>query len=196
MATLLMFLALSVLVLGCLRSARLRRAALLGVAVLWITGVVIVLSAPLGGRFQSLFSGAEGVSGNERALAWKASLGMLRDFPILGTGFGTFRFVFPSYVPAGEVSTWLQVHNDYLEVLLEGGAVAGVLLIWLVAAYARRALPGGRSRLAADPSRLGALLGVTSLAIHAFVEFNHQIPANALLFVVVAAIALPRREPS
>jgi O-antigen ligase len=191
MATVLMTLALTVLAVIGVRRAKVRKLAALGVVLLLVAGAAVVVRTPLGERFQSLLSGAEGVSGNERALAWKASLAMLRDFPVFGTGFGTFRFVFPSYVPAGEISTWLQVHNDYLEVLLEGGVVAGFLLLWLVAAYSRRVLADGPTSLAANSSRLGMLLGLLSLAIHAFVEFNHQIPANALLFVVVAALALP-----
>jgi hypothetical protein len=38
--------------------------------------------------------------------------------------------------------------------------------------------------------RLGLTLGLIALAVHETVDFNLQIPANALLFVVLAAIAV------
>jgi hypothetical protein len=36
---------------------------------------------------------------------------------------------------------------------------------------------------------LAALLGVTGILVHSFVDFNLQIPANAAIFYVLAAIA-------
>jgi hypothetical protein len=41
---------------------------------------------------------------------------------------------------------------------------------------------------------VGAALGLGALTLHALVEFNHQIPANALLFVATAAWASSRSE--
>jgi O-antigen ligase len=114
---------------------------------------------------------------------------MIGDFPITGSGFGTFREVFPRYLPRGSVFDWLQAHNDYLEVLLDGGIVALALVAWLAVAYGRRLVRAVRS--SRSPARLGLALGIAALAAHAFVDFNHQIPANALLFVTLAALAVP-----
>jgi hypothetical protein len=48
---------------------------------------------------------------------------------------------------------------------------------------------------------LAALLGIGGILVHSFVDFNLQIPANAMLFYVLCAIAAadtrfrnPRRE--
>ena len=117
---------------------------------------------------------------------------MLGDFPWTGTGFGAFRRVFPHYLPTGESDLWLQLHNDYLEVLVDGGLVAGLLVAWLAWGFWSRALSsllrdgGPRRRLA----RTGLVLGLACLSAHALVDFNHQTPANALLFVVASALAL------
>ena len=46
---------------------------------------------------------------------------MLRDFALTGSGFGSFEEVFPRFQPAGSVARWNRAHNDYLEVLVEGG---------------------------------------------------------------------------
>jgi hypothetical protein len=45
------------------------------------------------------------------------------------------------------------------------------------------------SSRAARIEQIGLLIGLGSLAVHAAVDFNHQIPANALLFVVLGVFA-------
>ncbi len=116
---------------------------------------------------------------------------MLGDFAVTGSGFGSFRDVFPAYLPAGEYKRWNRMHNDYLEVALEGGLVAAVLLAWLIWNYWRRVLRGLRGRSGtADYAHLGLVLGLLALSVHALFDFNHQIPANALLFTTMAAVAL------
>ena len=121
---------------------------------------------------------------------WQAGTEMLRDFPVTGAGFGTFREVFPQYLPPGALSRWAHAHNDYLEVLLDGGGVALFLLLWLVWGYASRVVQVLRRSAPISPGHLGMVLGVVSLAIHASMDFNHQIPANALLFVTMGALIL------
>jgi O-antigen ligase len=108
---------------------------------------------------------------------------------VVGSGFGAFRDVIPSYLPRGESEHWLQLHNDYLEVAAGGGLVAMLLVAWLAVGYAVRLARRVRGGTSADDalSSLGLALGVASLAVHEVVDFNLQIPANALLFVVVAA---------
>lgn len=73
-----------------------------------------------------------------------------------------------------------EAHNDYLQLLVEAG-LPGLLL----------GLLGAGSVLAAarfDPWRLSALAG---LLLHELVDFDLQIPAVAVLFVVVAAATRP-----
>jgi O-antigen ligase len=132
----------------------------------------------------------------DRLVSWRAALDMFGDFRLAGSGFGSFRDVFPRYMPTGEFARWSQLHNDYLEVLVEGGLIAAVLVIWLTWAFWRRALRGARGpgAVGIDPEALGLLLGLAALSIHAAVDFNHQIPANALAFTTLAAIAVARGE--
>jgi O-antigen ligase len=132
----------------------------------------------------------------DRLVSWRAALEMFGDFRLTGSGFGSFRDVFPHYMPSGEFARWAQLHNDYLELLVEGGLIAAVLALWLIVAYWRRALRGARHPGGAgvDPEALGLLLGLAALSIHAAMDFNHQIPANALLFTTLAAIAVARGE--
>jgi O-antigen ligase len=131
-----------------------------------------------------------------RLYGWRSALDMLGDYPWTGSGFGSFRDVFPHYTPAGDHERWVQLHNDYLEVLVEGGVIAGVLLVWLVWGLARRIFSSRvlRGPDGIDPEGLGLTLGLVALALHATFDFNHQIPANALLFTTLAAIAVARYD--
>ena len=113
---------------------------------------------------------------------------MFGDFALTGTGFGSFGGVFARYLPAGAARRWEHVHNDYVELLLEGGLVAAVFVVWLCVGYIRCVAGSLRGGGRVSPSRIGLIVGIVSLAAHAFFDFNHQIPANALLWVACCAL--------
>lgn len=184
----------SVVLLAALsvRSNRARWTLVGGIVAVVLVAVFLILPATrLGERVESFVERAEGEYLFEgRLIAWRASGQMLKDFPLTGSGFGTFRGLFVRYVPAGSFARWSHAHNDYLELLLTGGIVAFGLLLWLIWGYVVRAVRGLRRSGRLSPARLGLVLGVLSLSVHALFDFNHQIPANALLFVAVCALTL------
>ena len=124
-------------------------------------------------------------------MIWQSSVAMIRDFPVTGAGFGSFRHVFARYMPEGESLRWAHAHNDYLELLLDGGFVALGLFVWLALGYGRRVVKHLRRSSPISPGRIGLTVGVVSLAIHAVLDFNYQIPATALVFVTFCALLLP-----
>ncbi len=174
---------------------RQRLAVVIGSMLVGATAVALLWSTDIGERIGSHLARLESFQiGGARPPAWAAATRMVVDFPITGVGFGAFREVFPAYLPAGENLRWLQAHNDYLEVLLDGGMIAGALLVWLIVAFvAQLARTGRRIRGRRDTSWLGMVLGLTAISIHAFVDFNHQMPATALLFVILGAMAIAYR---
>ena len=190
-------LALAALALIACRGWRRRAAVLLGV--LSIVGLFAagVRYLPLGERVRNFVDATGGqVSEVDRFVAWHASTAMMKDYAVTGSGFGSFRDVFPAYLPSGEFKRWNRAHNDYLEVVLEGGAVTAFLLAWLICSYWRRALGAAlrRPRGPRDYATIGLVLGLMALSVHAFFDFNHQVPANALLFTTLAAIAIAPSE--
>jgi O-antigen ligase len=161
----------------------------------WAGAFFLLRGSALGTRVQELLdSTAGGVSEVNRLVAWEAALPMLSDFRWVGVGLGAFRDAFVRYMPTGEMLLWSQLHNDYLQFLIEAGIVGGVLLAWLVVAFWARTLRPLRAPGPMDFEYIGLLLGLGSLSLHGLVDFNHQIPANALLFVAMAAIAVARVE--
>ncbi|HTY56080.1 MAG TPA: O-antigen ligase family protein, partial [Candidatus Binataceae bacterium] len=67
----------------------------------------------------------------ERVSLWHDSLGMIREFPLLGVGLGCWPELFPYYHrPPWQSGRFLEAHNDYLQLLAETGLVGLALLAW------------------------------------------------------------------
>jgi tetratricopeptide (TPR) repeat protein len=196
-AALLVPLSAGVILTAALRESR-RKGRVLLVGAMGIALVAVALLAtPVRTRVEDFIAaGGTDLSRSERFMVWKSSLPLLAEHPVLGIGFGAFRHVIPRVLPAGEPQPWLQLHNDFLEVVVSGGGVAAVLLVALILGYARRALAALRSGSPESLERFGALVGVGAVSAHALFDFGHQIPANALLFVVTAAVGVPRTDAS
>jgi O-antigen ligase len=100
------------------------------------------------------------------------------------------RIIFPRYRPQELVSYFDYTHNDYAQVLVETGAVGTGILGLLVLATLFVALKTQYER--ADPLTrgvtFGVRMGIISLIIHSWVDFNLQITANALTFTVLLAM--------
>ena len=182
-----------VLVAVAARRGRHVRALLAGAAALALLLAAVALAGPLRGRVTDFLAVYQGqMTEMDRAAVWRLGGELVRDYPVVGSGFGAFRDVIPPYLPRGESEHWLQMHNDYLEVAAGGGLVAMLLIAWLAVGFAARLARRVRAGNSADDvlTSLGLTLGVASLAVHEVVDFNLQIPANALLFVVVAACGI------
>lgn len=187
-----MALTLSVLaVVGAPRGRRGRW--ILGVAGAWVLVAALAVPTLLAERIEEYVEMTGGrLESIDRIVAWKAAMPMVRDYWLTGVGFGASADAFAHYLPRGEALRWEELHNDYLEVLAEGGIVAAALTLWLAVAFGRGLLRRGSLRSAGrrlNLEQLGLLLGLLSLCVHALLDFNHQIPANALIFVALAAMA-------
>jgi O-antigen ligase len=129
-----------------------------------------------------------------RLQVWHDALHIFRDFPILGSGMGTFGDVMVVYQSGSRVAAYTQAHNDYLQILAEGGAAMAAAAIGVMVAIGA----GAAFRLRRDTDlvtnwiRYGAVAGLIGIGVQSIVEFSLQMPGVAVLFVVVAAIALHR----
>ena len=114
---------------------------------------------------------------------------LIRDYPVFGAGPGTFYVAFPKYRPEKVVNFFDYTHNDYAQIAAETGVVGLGLLglvVVLTLAVALRAQWIRRDPLMRGMS-FACIMGVTSLLIHSWVDFNLQIPANAVYFMVLLA---------
>jgi len=125
----------------------------------------------------------------DRRGVWGDTLTMFGANPILGVGLGAFQTVYPIY-GRGDGSFLIQfAHNDYLQVLSDGGLVAGAIALWFIVVIGRAMTLVTK---AADPFLraigLGSAAGIFALLVHSLFDFNLQIPSNALLFLVLVAM--------
>jgi O-antigen ligase len=125
-----------------------------------------------------------------RAHFWRGTLGIIRDHPVLGAGLGAFGAVYPRYDTGNGTYRLEQAHNDYLQILSDAGAVGGLLGLLFVGALFWMALRRMQSH---DRFRrgvaLGALGGCAGALVHSFFDFTLHTTANALLFLLLAALA-------
>jgi O-antigen ligase len=167
------------------------RATALRLAVIVISlALVAVLWLGVGQFSRKLQTG--GLDSNRSDLR-EVSYAIIGDSPLIGTGLGTYRWVFPSYKDERFGGNFYEhAHNDYLEILGEQGLAGFSLLALSVVLIYVRLLRTFRQRC--EPLRYGALFaaiaGTTSLLVHGLVDFNLQIPANAFYFFVLLALGM------
>jgi O-antigen ligase len=124
---------------------------------------------------------------------WRDSMVIVKDHPI-GTGLATFKQVFSVYNTHDYGSrTIYYAHNDYVQLLVETGWIGFATLvtgfyIFLIRSFRRVK----QIKLEDDPFRffmaIGALSGLVSIAFHSFFDFNLQMPANCVYFVMLLGI--------
>jgi O-antigen ligase len=146
---------------------------------------------------------ADSESLSMRLTIWQVAAGIVREFPVFGTGLNTFGSATILYQPPGSDLHYSEAHNDYLQLLVEGGIVSFLLLAVAIAALVHGTV--GRMRAGDDGDdarwvRVGAVTGLVAVGLQALVEFTLQMPGNAVLFVVLMALALyvpaPHRKSS
>lgn len=167
---------------------------------LWVVLLVGVISLGFSREIVTRFSYTHR-DAPERLGLWTDGLKILQDFPWLGTGLGTFKYVLPNYRTSLDFLTvdgvarqalWNFAHNDYLQLLIECGVIGLSLAVWALFGTLRRILAGRRR--CDDPAMsvlsAGALAGVVAILIHSLVDFNLHIPANAFVFSTLLSLAL------
>jgi O-antigen ligase len=119
------------------------------------------------------------------------------DHPGTGTGLGTLQKVFPAYETLYDGRVVNHTHNDYLEELAETGIAGGLCWAWFLGvlffASLRQLLQRDKSFAAA--LHLSGLVACSGFLVHSLVDFNLHIPANALLFLLMAHLATGEIRP-
>ena len=158
------------------------------VCLLLAVGVAGVYSAK---RFQSV---------SFRAYTWLSALEMAKDSPILGTGPGSFKIVYPAYrrpqifyIENAHNNETQHAENEYLEQLATGGVIGLGLFLWLFAFVFTGTFKNLRSTEADDPRRyylFGYSAALAGLLLHAFVDISVHFASSGLLLAVFIGVLL------
>jgi O-antigen ligase len=175
-----------------------KKVLLAGTGLCMISAMIVLVSTPVVERVRTVIEKDQAASLQDRLMAWAGTVNMVKDSPMLGTGPGTYAVIFPQYQPPGLATQFDMAHNDYLQVMAETGVFLIPVIVWMIVVLFRK----GFKKLK-NPSRLvrattlGAMSGIVAILFHSIGDFNLHIPANALLFTVLAAIVaapLPRHR--
>jgi O-antigen ligase len=145
-------------------------------------------------RWQTISQGRGEMSVAQRLGIWHDSWRMFRDRPVWGVGLGAYPTAYPAYGRSSARRERVeQAHNDYLQLLTDGGLIGGAIGLWFLVELLIAARQGWR-RLSAARSLerslvIGGSVAVLGLLVHSLLDFNLQIAANALLFLLAIALA-------
>ncbi len=148
-------------------------------------------------RFDETLASTSPVRG--RTAIWRDAARLAADFRWTGTGAGTFGAAVVPYQTTEPGYTIGQAHNHYLQLAAEGGfmvsAPAALIFLAFLLLFRRRLMEDeGPDYLI----RAGAVAGIAGVMIQSFWDSGLRMPANAMLFAVLAAIAIhaPRESAS
>lgn len=118
-----------------------------------------------------------------RWLPWLDMTTLFRFFWTFGAGIGAFGAAYWPYQRNAAYEFWQHAHNDYLEWLIETGALGIPVLVTVL-----RSL--GHNLRVAEGAREVLTGAATAVLVQSFLDFPMRIPANGGFFVCVLALAL------
>jgi hypothetical protein len=153
----------------------------------WVGGLNKTLT-----RFSALHEG--------RFDYWNDVVWALHHYGLAGTGFGTFIPVYKTAESLTSVSGLIlnHAHNDFIEIALEGGIPAIVLLVAFFAILAAAVLQLMKKGFDFDRAspRVAALVAIALILIFSLVDYPLRMPALSCVFAVLCACLLPSPLPA
>jgi O-antigen ligase len=152
-------------------------------------------------RFEALGQ-SKYIRSEGRIMIWRDSVQLLRANPVLGTGLGTYGDALRPYQTQLLNKYIDHAHNDYLEFATETGLIGfGLLFIPIFYLLVRMIISFLKDhRRYRSAILLGCIGSTLGLLIHSLMDFNLQLPANAMIFAAIlgigykAAYVEPREE--
>jgi O-antigen ligase len=120
---------------------------------------------------------------------WSKTVRATEDQGLTGAGFGTFEQVYRGYEDPSKVDRFYvnHTHNDYLEIALEGGIAALLLLAIFLFWWARQAREAWLTP-AGTPERKAAAVASAAILLHSV--FDYPLRTAAIMAVMAACLAL------
>jgi O-antigen ligase len=122
---------------------------------------------------------------------WRTQWHIFLDFPLVGSGLGTFSNLAQRYQTFRWSYRLAQSESDVMQLLAELGMVGIALVSWVGGKFLYAIFSKWKQRRSrwAVAIVAGGLSAIVSIVMHGGIDFNLHIPANALLFTVIAALS-------
>jgi O-antigen ligase len=145
-------------------------------------------------RLAARFADGQTVDAASRLGIWADTWRIARRFPLVGTGLDTFGTATIFFQTADLDRHYAQAHNDYLQLVSDGGLLVCVPAAIVAGVFVWR-LRRRFQETSGDADywiRMGAVTGILAVALQETVDFSLQMPGNLVLFVLLAALAMRR----
>jgi len=180
-----------------------------GAALALFGGILLILfmSPTLGERVMQINDPE-----NMRVLLWHSALQQFQLSPIWGTGGFSFLYFGRLFRDPMVQNDPIHVHDDYLQLLADYGLVGAILFVIFLflhlragaSSFIKLSIPSISRSADLQSDRLalniGSLAAVADYIVHSVVDFNMQLPLNALLMACILAFLAnpgsPREESS
>ena len=162
-------------------------------------GAGVFLALPfLGGGELGGVADRAALSSDRRFEVWPQALDVAATYMPTGSGYGTFRPAYEMHEPIELVGMLFvnHAHNDYIELAIEGGVLAVVLILALLALLLRYAVPAWLTPEAGGgiEARLGSAILVVVL-LHSLVDYPARtVAVAALCGIALALVCAPRDD--
>ena len=172
-------------------SRRLSRTSAVGIALAAGVGVALVLFETIGAGVNARFELDQLATGG-RWEAYRSTLEIIADYPWLGTGLGTFAWIFPAY-RSGTISirgVWDRAHDTALELTSEMGIPLALMVAagWVVIVAVL--CSGIRKRRRDRIFPIAGCLAASVALLHSLIDFSLQIPGFALVIAALTGTGL------
>jgi O-antigen ligase len=181
---------------------KVRKIALAAGVCFLVFGLTAFIVAFVGGdrvvtRLEKIEGEIEAVDGSRinRNVIWNSTVDLIKARPVLGSGFGAYESAITEFDASSGKATLSQAHNDYLEILANGGVIGFALFAIFGFLVIVRTIENFRSE---DELRrsicFGAVIGIFGVMVHSFVDFGLHTLVNAIVFVLLIVMATARVE--
>ncbi|MBL7069945.1 MAG: O-antigen ligase family protein [Candidatus Omnitrophica bacterium] len=128
---------------------------------------------------------------SNRLLILKDSIQIAGDFPVFGTGLGTYGEIAQIYKTTGWQTSYDFAHNEPIQLLSETGLIGFVSISLFIVLIVYSVFIIWLKRRSHFPSyvTLGCIISLFAFILHSFFDFVFHVPADTLLFFIVLALA-------
>lgn len=134
----------------------------------------------------SFFRGKWEDSLGVRVYMLKDSLRILKDYPVLGTGNGTYQYVYAKYRTIYFFSKF--PHSIFFQVLDELGILGGAAFIYMIFSLFKKGFRVIKENY--SPVLVGIYTGLLGMFLHALVDFDWSLMFMPLLFFFLFALLI------
>lgn len=142
---------------------------------------------PVFDRYLNLNANKEVEEG--RFSIWQSTFNIFKDYPVFGSGLGSFVHIYPAYTTRTNQGWVNHAHNDWLELLSDMGITGFIIVltgfILLSTQKLFKGFSGSGGRIVFI--YFGLYMAIFSIAVHCITDFNLKTTADSFLLSVLTA---------